>query len=392
VVVNLSSPVLPALDRIHQNDVALQSLLVQCRQASLGLLTNHTGSTREGNSALEVLQAQNCRVQTLFSPEHGPQGTLEGNIESSRSEEGLPIYSLYGATRRPTAEMLDGLDIFVCDLQDVGARFYTYASTLAYAMEECATRGIKVLVLDRPNPLGDLVEGPLLEAEHRSFVGYFDIPICHGMTMGELALWHRKHAKLDLDLEIVEVANWQRTTKWPTTQLPWRVPSPNLPDYHAAAWYPGTCLLEFSKISVGRGTVAPFQIIGAPWLESHKVLDAIQKWPAELRTMYQAEAIEFVPTRATFEGETCRGLHFSTPENDNVPSQPVALGLALLATLHATHPQEFDDAQLQKSRLLLASSRVTNILQQGDIEAAWQIARNDAQEFRTQRQPFLLYS
>jgi uncharacterized protein YbbC (DUF1343 family) len=260
-------------------------------------------------------------------------------------------------------------------------------------MEECATYGVEVVVLDRPNPLGgSVIEGPLLEAAQRSFVGYLDVPVRHGLTMGELALLHRKQAGLNLDLEIVKVEGWQRSTTWPATQLPWRAPSPNLPDYPAAAWYPGLCLLEFCSLSVGRGTAAPFQILGAPWLEPAKVLPAMRDWPDELQQSFQATALEFVPTRATFEGEACRGLHFTTSDANSVPAQPVALGLALLSTLHATHPDVFDAGQLHKSLPLLGSSRVLQQLQEGDIAGAWQSAQDDARTFGVQREPFLLYS
>jgi uncharacterized protein YbbC (DUF1343 family) len=370
----------------------VEPLISKWRARRVGLLSNQTGCTRDGIAALQVLLMARVPVVALFSPEHGPQGNREGDIESSRTEDGLPIHSLYGATRRPTGEMLQDIDVLICDLQDAGARFYTYASTLAYVMEECAGHGVEVVVLDRPNPLGgSVVEGPLLEAAQRSFVGYLDVPVRHGLTMGELALLHREQAKLKLDLEIVKVEGWQRSTTWPATQLPWRVPSPNLPDYQAAAWYPGLCLLEFCSLSVGRGTPAPFQILGAPWLEPARVLSAMQNWPDELRRNYEAEPVEFSPTRATFEGEACHGLHFTTTAAGNVPEQPVALGLALISTLHATHADVFDAAQLRKALPLLGSSRVLQQLQNGDIASARQSAQDDAQTFQTQRQPFLLY-
>jgi uncharacterized protein YbbC (DUF1343 family) len=387
------NPCLCGLDRLHNTASTLESLLLRWRDRRAGLLSNQTGCTRDGVPALQVLHDAGVPVVALFSPEHGPQGNREGAIESSRTTEGLPVHSLYGATRRPTGEMLQDIDVLICDLQDVGARFYTYASTLAYVMEECATYGVEVVVLDRPNPLGgSVVEGPMFEAAQRSFVGYLNVPVRHGLTMGELALLHCGQGKLALDLEIIKVEGWQRSTIWPATQLPWRVPSPNLPDYQAAAWYPGLCLLEFCLLSVGRGTPAPFQILGAPWLEPAKVLSAMQNWPDELRRSYQAEAIEFVPSRATFEGEACRGLRFTTTAKGNIPEQPVALGLALLSTLHTTHADVFDAEQLRKALPLLGSSCVLQQLQNGAIAGAWQSAQDDAQSFQTQRQPFLLYS
>lgn len=329
-------------------------------------------------------------MRALFSPEHGLQGTLEGAIESGRTEDGLPIYSLYGQTRRANDEMLQGLQTIVFDIQDVGARFYTYSTTLAYLLEECAQRGISVVVLDRPNPIGDGIEGPRLEDAHRSFVGYLRVPVTHGMTLGELAQWHCADAALDLDLQIAPVANWNRAMCWPQTDLPWRAPSPNLPDWQSAAWYPGECLLEWSGVSVGRGTPAPFQIVGAPWLEPDKVLEAMAQWPATLRETIEAETVEFTPTRAKWENEACHGLRFHARKDDGVPTRPVAFGLALLATLHHTHEQ-LDETLLQKSLPLLGSSKVLELLRRNDLPEALDVAQREAQEFQTQRAPFLIY-
>jgi len=374
---------LPALDSLCLD--SSKPIIGRLKNKRIGLLTNHTGRAIDGTSALDILRRLGLNVTALFSPEHGPSGTLEGKVLSSTLDD-LPVYSLYGETRQPTAEMLAEIDVFICDLQDVGARFYTYSSTLALAMEACCEANVKVIVLDRPNPLGGLnVVGPMRDAQHISFVGHLDIPIIHGMTMGELALLHRADKQLDLDLEIVPVQNWQRDLLWPQLNLEWRTPSPNLPDFVSAAWYPGLCLLEFSGVSVGRGTEAPFQILGAPWMDPSKVL-----LPESLKSTFDVEQIDFIPTRGKWENESCKGLRFDS-ENLPSPEKVVQLGMALLATLHQTHPDEFDKIQMLNALKLLGSLQVLELLINNQLEQAFAIARNDAEHFRQKRQGFLIY-
>jgi len=366
---------LPALDSLDS------SILQYLENKRIGLLTNHTGCAIDGTSALDVFRKLNLNVTALFSPEHGPAGNQEGKVLSSTFDD-LPLYSLYGETRQPTVEMLEQIDVFVCDLQDVGARFYTYSSTLALAMEVCAEHNVAIVVLDRPNPLGGLsVVGPMRDVDINSFVAHLDIPIIHGMTMGELALLHRADQNLGLDLKIAKVQHWQRDLLWPQLNLQWRVPSPNLPDFVSAAWYPGLCLLEFSGVSVGRGTDAPFQILGAPWMDPAKVL-----LPQSLKSTFVTEPVEFIPTRGKWENEQCRGLKFTSgklPDTESV----VYLGMALLAALHQT----YEEFEAEKSLTLLGSSRVLELLKQNELEAALEIAQRDAAAFFEKRREFLLY-
>jgi uncharacterized protein YbbC (DUF1343 family) len=366
---------LPALDSLES------TILQYLKNKRIGLLTNHTGCAVDGTPALDVFWKLGLNVTALFSPEHGPAGNQEGKVLSSTLDD-LPVYSLYGETRQPTAEMLAEIDVFVCDLQDVGARFYTYSSTLALAMEACAEHNVAVVVLDRPNPLGGLnVVGPMRDAEVNSFVAHLDIPIIHGMTMGELALMHRANQNLNLDLQIAKAQNWQRDLLWPQLDLQWRVPSPNLPDFVSAAWYPGLCLLEFSGVSVGRGTDAPFQILGAPWMKPTKVL-----LPESFKSTFEIEPINFIPTRGKWENEKCRGLKFSSEKLPDTKSV-VYLGMALLAALHQTH-EEFD---AERSLTLLGSSCVLELLKQNQLEAVFEIAQQDAAAFFENRRDFLLY-
>ena len=382
-----TSLVLPGLDAIMAGGA--DEVLNLLKERKIGLLTTHTGRARDGRSTLAVLRELNLNVVALFSPEHGFSGTQEGHIASSQYDR-LPVHSLYGDTRRPTLEMLRRIEVLVCDLQDVGARFYTYASTLAYCLEECAKVGIAVVVLDRPNPIGgQKVEGPLIEKESRSFIGYLDIPIRHGMTLGELALLFQSDAALDVELRVAGVLGWRREMHWPQTELEWLAPSPNLPDYTSAAWYPGTCLLEFSKLSVGRGTHAPFQIIGAPWLNASGVLRALNDEPI-FAEKFVGKEIEFTPMRGEYSGVACSGLVFNARDK-SIPSTIVPLGFCLLSTLHRVQPQEFDDAKLQLSLPLLGARGVLQLLRNGEIGDALKIAEKDAESFLARREKFLLY-
>ena len=367
----------PGLDALPDNT----SLLARLQNQRLGLLTNPTGQTRDGVAAFDVLRNLNGNVVALFSPEHGPRADREGEIASGHSAQGLPIHSLYGATRRPSPAMLDNLDAIVVDLQDVGARFYTYAATMFGLLEACAPRGIAIVILDRPNPLGgNNCEGPIIETDLQSFVGPAPLPITHGMTMAELARWFVSYANLNVELLVSPIENWTRQMRWPQTELPWRRPSPNLPDFNSAAWYAGLCLLEFCDFCVGRGTDAPFQILAAP---DFPAAEFVARWR---NSEVQVSEVEVVPGRAKFADEPCRGVRFS----GEAPLNPVAFGLEVMATLRVTHPTwlrgDFD-----KAAQLVGSRAVMNALWNGDLLAAQQIARDDGSKWKDERAPFLLY-
>lgn len=367
--------IMPGLDALATGSLPATDSYLQKQR--VGLLTNPTGTTKSGKSALQVLRARGADVRALFSPEHGPKADREGEIESSR-DGALPIHSLYGATRRPTPEMLAGLDAVVFDLQDVGARFYTYSSTLFLLLEAAAENDVAVVVLDRPNPLGDAVEGPIIEPELRSFIGAAPLPVTHGLTLGELAHWFVAWKALDVELHVVPVQDWHRE-RWPQTGLEWRRPSPNLPDFASAAWYPGLCLLEFSNLCVGRGTDAPFQILASPDFDSRTFL---MMWNGP----EPVEAVEIVPAHAVFAGETCRGVRFG----GEAPLKPVAFGLRVMATLRASHPL-FPREQWQKAGQLLGSREILELLWNGELDSALALARRDAEHFREERENFLNY-
>ncbi|RYX83444.1 DUF1343 domain-containing protein [bacterium] len=379
------SQVTPGLDALRAGEAS--ELERELRGRKCALLFNPTGAAIDGTSALDVCRERGIELAALFSPEHGPRADQEGDIESSTVGQ-LPIHSLYGATRRPTAVMLDGLETIVCDLQDVGARFYTYSSTIFHILEEAAPRGIRVVVLDRPNPLGgQVVEGPIIDEELRSFIGYAPLPVTHGLTMGEVARFFVRWRGWDESLlSVVPVQNWKREQLWPQTGLQWRQPSPNLPDFRSTAWYPGLALLEFSGVSVGRGTEAPFQILAAPWLDFEAMREALE---ATLKgTSFSFQRVDVTPTRATFEGEACVGVRFDCSEGE--PTHPVEFGLRVMAALRRAHP-DFSPELWQKAGQLLGSKRILDSLWNGELNEALEITRADGERFKREREGVLLY-
>lgn len=306
----------------------------------VGLITNHTGISADGISTIDLLYRSNvCKLVALFSPEHGIRGTVDAKVKSSvDGRTGLPVYSLYADTKRPLPEMLKNLDALVFDIQDIGARFYTYCTTMAYSMEEAAKAGIPFYVLDRPNPIGGaIVEGPMLNADKISFTGYMPLPVRHGMTAGEMARYFNMENGIGAKLHVVEMKHWMRSYYfWDTGQV-WIDPSPNMRSMTAAVLYPGICLLERTNVSVGRGTDRPFEILGAPWIEP-------RRFGAALRAA-QVPGIRFVPIFFTPDsgrnkGTKCGGVSLVITDIEKFRS--VYLGLALISILHKLYPEEFE--------------------------------------------------
>ncbi len=269
-----AGPLLAGIDVLQQTDFA------GLEGKRVGVITNQTGVDRHGRSLVDLLfAAKKLTLVAIFSPEHGFRGDQDAgaHVDHARdAQTGLPVFSLYGKTRRPTAEMLRGIDTLVFDIQDVGARFYTYLSTMGICMEEAAAHGIEFVVLDRPNPLGgDVLEGPVLE-KTGSFVGYFPVPIRHGLTAGEMARLHAEAKGLKLRLTVIPVRGWRRSMLFDQTGRSWVRPSPNLRSLDAALLYPGLCLFEATNLSVGRGTDAPFRWFGAPWLDAKALVRTLE--------------------------------------------------------------------------------------------------------------------
>ena len=355
--------------------------------AHVGLVTNQTGQARDGATAIDLLAAApGVELVALFSPEHGIRGVMDGPVSSSRdTRTGLPIHSLYGETRRPTAEMLQGLDTLVVDLQDVGARFYTYATTMAYLLEAAAARGVRVMVLDRPNPIGGVeVEGPILDESSTGFTGYFPSPVRHGLTLGELARLFNTERGIGAELEVVAMRGWQRATWFDQTGLRWVDPSPNIRNLHQALLYPGIGAIEGSNLSVGRGTDTPFEQIGAPWIDGPELARELntQRLPG-----VRVYPLRFSPTSSRFAGELCDGVFFIVTDRDAL--RPVRLGLEVAAALYRLYGDRFD---LDAVAMLLGSGDTLVRIRAGD--PPWEIAAGWAEgeaAWRRLRVPYLLY-
>jgi uncharacterized protein YbbC (DUF1343 family) len=332
------------LDRLcrwlaEQGDLPLDpDLLARLRGGRWGLLTHPAAVNHELTPCLTALQAAGAPLAALFGPEHGVTGRAAAGEKVASGVDawsGLPVHSLYGETRRPTAGMLEGLDVFVVDLQDVGTRFYTYAATLSLVMEAAADVGLPVLVLDRPNPIGGrVVEGPILHPEYASFVGPHPTPVRHGLTLGELArLFHQEFGVGDPP-HILPMTAWDRTL-WPPAR-PWAPPSPNIPTPDAALLYPGVGLLEGTNLSEGRGTAKPFEWAGAPWIQGDRWADALNDLAMP---GVRFRPISFVPTTSKHEGTGCEGVQIHLLDREAV--RPVTVGVTLLWTGRQIWPSEF---------------------------------------------------
>ena len=358
------------------------------RGKRVGLITNHTGVGRDGIPTWRRLsEAPQVKLVALFAPEHGFEGTLDvADIPHARHPiMDVPIYSLYGKTRRPTPDMLASVDVLVFDIQDIGTRFYTYISTMGYAMEEAAKAGLRFVVLDRPNPVGGLaVEGPLLDPGKESFVGYHRLPIRHGMTVGELALLFREERRLDLDLVVIPMEGWRRSMYWEETGLRWINPSPNMRSVPAAFLYPGIGLLETTNVSVGRGTSSPFELFGAPWIDANSLAAAL----AERDLPGVAfEPVTFIPESYIFAGEKCQGLRLTITDRKQL--QSVRLGLEIAIQLKRLFGQSW---KIEPYIRLLGSQKVFEAVQAGkSYEEVERLFQKDLEEFKARRCRYLLY-
>jgi uncharacterized protein YbbC (DUF1343 family)/CubicO group peptidase (beta-lactamase class C family) len=369
-------------------DVLAAEGFARLRGKRVGLLTNQTGQSRTGESTIDLLaRAPGVTLVALFSPEHGIRGQLDDKVPSSRDEKtGLQIHSLYGETRRPTAAMFDGIDTLVVDLQDIGARFYTYPATIGYILEEAAPRRISVVVLDRPNPVdGFDVEGPMLDASAISFNGYVPMPIRHGMTLGELARLFNGEKKIGADLTVVPMKHWRRDDWFDDTGLKWANPSPNMRNMVAATVYPGIGAIEGTNISVGRGTDTPFEQFGAPWIDAVALAAALNGSGLAGVRFYP---VSFTPAAgAKLGGQACHGVFVIVTDRDRL--RPVRLGVQIAATLSRLYGSQFT---LEDAAPLLGSKAAIARIRAGDdvaaIAASW---AQDEAAWRLTRSQYLLY-
>jgi uncharacterized protein YbbC (DUF1343 family)/CubicO group peptidase (beta-lactamase class C family) len=368
-------------------DVLVRDNFKQLQGLRVGLITNHTGRDRRGRQTIDVLrEAPGVKLTKLFSPEHGIRGALDDKVSDSTDEKtGLPVFSLYGETRRPKPEHLKDLDALVFDIQDIGTRFYTYISTMGYAMEEAAKAKLPLYVLDRPNPItGEGVEGPVADADKLSFISYHAIPVRHGMTVGELAQLFNEERKIGCDVRVVKLENWRRGMWLDATGQSWVNPSPNMRSLTEAALYPGVGLLETTNLSVGRGTDTPFELIGAPWLDGQKLAAYLNaRGLAGVRFM----PTHFTPRASVFKEQECGGVNVIV--TDRARFRPVRAGLEIAVALRRLYPQDWkvDDYQ----RLLNNADTLERVKRADapeEIERAWQTR---LAEFRRSRARVLLY-
>lgn len=353
----------------------------------VGLITNHTGLDSAGRRTINLLhKAPGVQLVALFSPEHGLYGDREGRVASgTEALTRLPVHSLYGTTLRPTAAMLAGLDALVFDVQDAGARFYTYITTMAYAMEAAAQHGLAFYVLDRPNPLSAaVVQGPLLDTELQSFTGYFPLPVRHGMTVGELATLFNAEKHLGTKLHVIKMQGYRRSAWYDETGLRWIGPSPNLRTLTQATLYPGVALVEGANVSVGRGTETPFEVLGAPWIDGQALADYLNRRQiAGVRFV----PLAFTPTASRYAKHRCHGVRIVL--HDRQALDVAVLGIEIANALFRLYPQHF---QLQKTVGLIGARWILQAIRRGQdpraIARTWQ---GSLASFRRLRGKYLLY-
>jgi len=357
----------------------------------IGLLTNQTGVDSQGRRTIDVLaQATGISLEAIFSPEHGVTGSLDttdiGNSKDAAT--GIPIYSVYGGTdaaRRPSLEVLKTLDAVVVDIQDAGARFYTYETTLGYFLETAAKAGIEIIVLDRPNPItGSFVQGPIPDPGHESFTNYASVPIRHGMTMGELAKMFNAERNIHARLQVVPLEGWMRGDWYDSTGLTWIDPSPNLRSLTEATLYPGVALVEGTNVSVGRGTDTPFELLGAPWINAGQLAQYLN---ARDISGVRFVPVSFTPSASTYASQRCQGVNLILIERNAFDAPELGIEIAL--ALHKLYPDQF---QIGRMIDLLANQSVFDAIVNGEdprrIAEDW---REPLEKFEQLRQKYLIY-
>jgi uncharacterized protein YbbC (DUF1343 family) len=369
-------------------DVLEQQGFAPLKGKRIGLITNHTGLDRQGSRNVDLMLAAGVHVMKLFSPEHGISGSADTSVGNTRDPKtNLPVISLYQPNQRtPPLTQLQGLDALVFDIQDVGARFYTYSCTLLYSLEAASHAGIPFFVLDRPNPItGTHVEGPVLDPKLESFVGCIDVPLRHGMTFGEIATMARTERHWNADLRVIRMQNWQRGDWFDSTALIWVNPSPNMRSLNAALLYPGIAMLEAdTNYSVGRGTDAPFEQIGADWISGPMLAQALN---ARLIPGIRVYPTRFKPTESNFAGKEIEGVRFVITSRESFDS--TRFGVELATALQKLYPGKIN---FEKCRLLIGSESLVNELKSGvDPTTISQQLQEQARDFIERRTKFLLY-
>ena len=374
-------------------DVFFDSDLKRYKHLRMGVVVNHTSQDSRGNSLVD-LAYKNLNLRAIFTPEHGLFGKDEAGKTVSNSEyQGVPVYSLYGKKKMPTSDQLKDLDLIIFDVQDIGSRFYTYISTMTYVMQSIADNEVKMIILDRPNPVGRSVRGPILRNGFQSFVGMHPIPIRHGMTIGELALmiegmgWISTDRVLDLD--IIEVEGWRG--EMVDISIP---PSPNIPDLETAIIYSGMCILEGTNISEGRGTDLPFKLIGAPWLDAPSVISDVESFGV---SGFQLRDTTFIPISIPgkaaypkYKSELCRGIRVSVLDYTAV--HPLKLVVLILKSIYRHHPREFKILESDFLDKLYGSDELKkNIISDQSIDELVLTWKDETGKFIDASRPYIIY-
>lgn len=372
------------------------------RHKHVGIVTNHSAVMSSGEHLVDALTKVNgVRITALFGPEHGIRGRApdrKGIGHGVDEVTGIPVYSLFGKTIKPTARMLRDINVLLFDIQDVGTRFYTYTTTLALTMEAAAERGKTYIVLDRPNPIGGKhTEGPMLEPAHRSFVGWLPMPVVHGLTVGEIASmingerWLKGSRRARL--QIVRMTGWKRSMFYDETNLAWINPSPSIRSLKTALVYPGTCFIEGTNVSEGRGTDHPFEYIGAPWIDGRTLssyLNSRHLPGVRFRSIhFTPRSTRTLTTDSKFEGECCHGIHVEI--RDRKQFEPVRTGIVLLSALHHLYPEQFVMRARRLDELIGTSSPRRSILKGGVADSIVEGWRDDLQNFELLRRKYLHY-
>lgn len=368
-------------------DVLIENGFAPLNKRKVAVITNQTGRDRDGNRLVDLLKAdKDIKVVCLFSPEHGLYGNVDEKVgHGVDPATGLKVWSLYGQTRRPTDEMLEGVDTLVFDIQDVGTRFYTYPATMANCMEEAAKRKLRMVVLDRPNPIGPMpVDGMIAQKKFFGFTSFGPLPLVHGMTIGELAKMFNEEYGIHCDLTVVECANYRRGMWWDQTGLMWTSPSPNMRNLTQATIYPAIGMIEFSNVSVGRGTDQPFEFFGAPWVDGKRLAHALNE--ASLPGL-RFVAVEFTPTSSKFKDQLCQGCYVIVTDRTKV--EPARTGVTVAWTLKKL----FGDAyQMDNVQKLMMNEPVMEALRATDdpakLPAMW---GEELAKFKAVREKYLIY-
>jgi len=379
------------------NEIFLNKLSAGLKGKSLGLVLNHTSVLPNGQSLLNALQEEGHKIQAIFSPEHGFSGKVEAGKEVKNSQfKGIPVYSLYGETRKPTAEQIQDIDAVIFDIQDVGARFYTYISTLKYVLEAAAQSQIPVYVLDRPNPVGgEIIEGPLLRPEFESFIGALPIPIRYGMTLGELAMMMKGEGWVpeSFELHVVRMNNWKRSYFWKDTGLLWNPTSPNMPSPETAVIFPGSSFFGAVKINQGGGTLLPFLQFGAPWLDPSSILDSLGgggEFGVKLEVVkYTPRSLPEKLMYPIYENRVCHGLQVIINQEEKFLS--IRFTLAIIRILREQHPDKLSFSSFDLNRMY--GNELFSRYLEGYISYEQLLAQmeEDEETFRQTRKKYLLY-